>query len=51
MAATAALLALSATAATSARDSAFYVSNFGTFPGSDPSHALPGTGQVVRIRP
>jgi hypothetical protein len=33
------------------RDGAFYVSNFGTFPGSDPSHSLPGTGQVVRIRP
>jgi hypothetical protein len=32
------------------RDGSFYVSNFGTFPGSDPSHQLPGTGQVVRIQ-
>jgi hypothetical protein len=32
------------------RDGSFSVSNFGTFPGSDPSHQLPGTGQVVRIQ-
>jgi hypothetical protein len=32
-----------------AADGAFYVSNFGIFPGSDPSGQLPGTGQVVRV--
>ena len=34
-----------------APDGGFYVSNFGIFPGSDPSGQLPGTGQVVRIPP
>jgi hypothetical protein len=32
------------------RDGSFYVSNFGTFPGTDPGHQLPGTGQVIHIQ-
>jgi hypothetical protein len=34
-----------------AADGGFYVSNFGIFPGADPSGQLPGTGQVIRIPP